>query len=317
MSIIHKLKPLAVGLLLSIALGACNEDASSDTSSTTPEQKEKVLVDKLDLNYFKITEGSPSPNFDRYQVVGSESAKTETRGYAPSNGDIAFGEQQAEDYFEDTIFVYGNHFQSSEPLMDIKSQGSKLVFEMPDKVSGEIQQYTIEYTPFNISGHSVEDSKKAKQQNKGLTTFFNELSEIPETLSFPEGSLCFIKTYEVASIPLFTHKNIDFQPRFTSSLEDWEDRIVSEKGQYQFAENSKVGSNNTQDARRLVYASNDDTPNHYSAITHGESYVDTHYIPAKKQSLANANPNQGLVNCETVNDVAADFLEEQIVKYYS
>lgn len=315
MDIISKLKLIAFGLLVSTSIVACNEDCSSEADCEPPEQGEEITVDKLALNYFSII-GSSRPNFERKQKVGSESEKTEMRWYNPSSGDTSFEVLQAEDYFEDTIIAFGNNFQSSEDLMDINSQDSKLVFKMPDKVTGDTEQYTIQYTPFDLAGHSVADSKKAIQQDKGITTILNELNKMPDTLSFPEGSLCFIETYELASIPIFTHENIDSYPRIPSSLDNWEDRIVSEQGDYQFAEDSKVGSNNTHDARRLVYTSENDTQTTYSAMTYDDYYIDTHYVPTDKQSLANADPTQGLVDCQLVNDVAADFLEEEIPKYY-
>lgn len=292
----------------------------SDDSEQTLSGNEPVST-AIELNRFDTFVSTDSAYAIRKQRVGSQSERTEKRFYQSDNNMTSFEEGSLiADDPEERILAFGNRFSSNEASADIKSEGTMLIFDMPDLMSGKVERYSIQYTLFDLSGYTLAQSRQSAIDNKGITTVLSKFDAIPENTAFPEGSLCFVETYETASIPLFINFFTSFAIPSMDSLDEWENRIVSEKGEYQSAVSSQVGSNNTISARRLIYSNNTTNISTIRApegIIGLEGLYDVKYIPTEKQYFDNnIDPNQALVNCQNINDIAADFLEAQIVQYY-
>ena len=336
--------------MMSIALFGCGSDNSSsqnstqgDNGSNTPEGNEpEVTVDKLELNDFNVLGRAGSQTIYRNQLIGSESSMADeghTRIFetdCSSPGcDSSFGESYYEwDQISPSFAVVGDSFSSNTNDAEIYSDKTVLNFDMLDKTLNRVEKYQLHYTPIDLEGHSVADSQLATESNKGIATAFSRLAQLPADLVFPKGSVCFVASYQQASIPLFKHANstgTSLSPY--QSLDDWQTFVVNQLGDFKTSISNQVGSNNDGEARKLIYAyTNQDlrrfpsvnleTDSTTGAVTFNLSALsfgsvqNAIYIPNARQDLNNINKNKGLVKCNTVNDVAADFLEREIVKYY-
>ena len=336
--------------MMSIALFGCGSDNSSsqnstqgDNGSNTPEGNEpEVTVDKLELNSFSVLGRTGSQTVYRNQLIGSESSLA-TQGHVrifelncnEPDCNSSFGESSNEwDQTLPAFTVYGENFSSNTYNSEIYADQTTLNFDMLDEASGTGVNYKIHYVPFDLEGHSVADSKRATQNNEGVSTVFSRLENLPSELTFPTGSVCFVAAYQQASIPLF--RQVYSTGNLMNSYEDlndWQSFIVKELGDFQTSITSQVGSDNSTEARRLVYNANTTDLKKYSRLagqdylasngttltlsaTNDASVMNATYIPKDKQYLNNFDKDSGLVDCAIVNDVAADFLEREIVKSY-
>lgn len=279
---------------------------------------------------------------ERSQDKYSESAQSESRYYLVDE-DNHFNNASTTNIepwapvFEGisrTFFAYGDGFSSSEASATIGSEDYTINVDMTDDVSGAQERYSIHYTTFDLAGSTVADSIQATSAKLGIQTPFSKFDKLPSEVAFPQDSLCFVPTYRVASSPLFLNYPSGEKPS-PPTLDNWEENFVSDDRADQTIIMSRVGTNNSIDARAAVATDNDGVLSTKGALNFGESssqdlrYMNDQgvsnyynieistYVPSQKlYSNSNIDPQSGLVYCELINDTAADFLETQIVQYY-
>lgn len=319
-NIMLKLKPIAFGLLAAVTITACgSDDTDSPDTSDKKEPVSEIQIDKLALNYFENNTNSNFERVVRSQKLGSESKASNIRSYDPNANDESqlnggFFDGGYEDDMPSAWSVFGPRLTSYSDRFEVTRKDTTLTFDMPDVATDNVEQYIVHYAPYDLTGHSVADSKAAKQKGIGLDTTFNQFDKLPDTLSFPEGSLCFAKTHQELSKPIFVNISYGAYLSAYESLDEWEAFIVSYYGDYDYAENSKVGSYNDHNARRLVYVNSDGKEQAHSMIEKGG--LQSVFKLTSDDTIINTNPDKEKVDCSIVNDIAAEFLEEQIVKYY-
>lgn len=77
-----------------------------------------------------------------------------------------------------------------------------------------------------------------------------------------------------------------------------------------------VGINNKQRAAQVMFFEYKDQPAYqYNGVEYSKDVYEADYV-AKGSSNPNTNSFRGVVDCTIVNDVAADFLEREIKRYY-
>ena len=77
-----------------------------------------------------------------------------------------------------------------------------------------------------------------------------------------------------------------------------------------------VGINNKQKAAQVMFFEYKDQPAYqYNGVEYSKDIYEADYV-AKGSSNPNTNIFRGVVDCTIVNDVAADFLEREIKRYY-
>ena len=191
------------------------------------------------------------------------------------------------------------------------------------KNSNTVLDYKITYNKVDLSGRKA-DSYKAGSNTKnssGIRTALNTYSKISANIAFPEGSICYIPvTTSEREFLAFNAKN---ETNYRT-LNDWLNvakNRFNDNRPSQTKEGFGVGISNRQTASQIkFFATNDDPEYIYSAVVYSYNnssnrIYETDYV-ASGTTGSNTNERNGLVDCTLYNDVAADFLEREIKRYY-
>ena len=283
----------------------------------------QVDANSLALTHYNVRVGKDSDNISvlAKSGYGSESARPSgIREYYSKHPDINmfyYDTSLQDGPASETLIAYGDKLGPYAEQTVIVNDTTQTI-DIVDSKTGVSAKYTLHYTPFDLTGHTVADSEAAVKSGKGVTTGLSKLRVMPASLSFPEGSRCFVKTYEKASMPLVILHSYYMPHSFYENASAWEAEKVDKFGDYDFAQVFTVGSNNEYDVTRLVYNADDGQTTDYTLMEHREYGSDwqPRYVGTTKQYMDNIDTKNGLVNCNILNDVAAEFLEAQIIKYY-
>ena len=138
---------------------------------------------------------------------------------------------------------------------------------------------------------------------------------IPSNVAFPEGSVCYIPVVtSERSFLAFNDKN----KTGYSSLERWIDAAKQRFSDDRDHRTSQfgVGTANKQKAAQVMFFEYKNQPAYeYSGVEYGKDIYEANYV-AKGSTDPNIDSRFGVVDCTLVNEVAGDFLAEQIKRYY-
>lgn len=303
------LKHPLTAVVFAALISGCGNDGNSDSNYTSNDLQPDKQNDQLDVNFFDTK---------YYFHTKRDAVKRVKWIYESGNRQLIqkqiIDNNDREGISNDDDMVLASNFESKVAKKNIKVRGNTIVFPLKDNNSDRTETYSIELIPINLKGVTAKNGNIEKET--GLITDLNYFDKIPNTVSFPDGATCYVMRY-TSTIPFYTFNQNDYTTY--SSLEAWEADHLNMFGKDTpviRVENTKVGANNQYPASRVVYDTN---PNHenynYNGIRYKGAIVRAGYTPKGKYG-ENADISKGAVNCTIVNDVAADFLEEQIVKYY-
>lgn len=212
---------------------------------------------------------------------------------------------------EDRI-VLADGFEGKLSLRNVDVEGNKIIFNILSNTTNQKEQNIVDLQSINLSGIKRSDGNVEK--DTGMITPLTQFNKIPNSVSFPEGSVCYIP--QISN----SFNYIDFSlDNFSSasSLLKWTQEHSNKQGRQLIrTESFKVGANNQYDASLVVYNTNlAKNSGNYTGVAYKGKVYNADYNVKDKFS-ENIDVTKGSVYCLMVNKVAADFIQDQIIQYY-
>lgn len=213
--------------------------------------------------------------------------------------------------------VLADKFEGRLEHKNIEVSGRTVKRPIYEKNSNNKFNYQTTYKTLNLSDVKA-DSYNAGvtlSDSRGIMTALNHYSKLPTNLAFPAGSVCYISV--VSSERAFLAFNEKDKTGY-SSLDKWIEAAEARFNDDRDYSTSRfgVGINNKQKAAQVMFFEYKDQPAYqYNGVEYSKDIYEADYI-AEGNSNPNTNSFRGVVDCTIVNDVAADFLEREIKRYY-
>ncbi len=177
--------------------------------------------------------------------------------------------------------------------------------------------YETIYQTLNLSGLSANSYSAGAnvEDRRGILTALSNYANIPSNIAFPEGSVCYIPVVtSERSFLAFNDKNKTGYTSLDKWLEAAKQRFSDDRDHRtsQFG----VGIGNKQAAAQVMFFAYNNQPAYeYSGVEYKKDIYEANYV-AKGSINPNTDSRFGVVDCTLVNEVAGDFLAEQIKRYY-
>ncbi|MGM8886917.1 hypothetical protein ACS8FD_13395 [Psychrobacter sp. 1U2] len=296
--------PLAISLL-AIGLVGCDEEDNGIFGSSNNNELTLTSFDK---------------GIDRQ--TGREAVARIDTEYSEGERDIdvtnilgSFSAQNIDDL--ERSIVLSNNFEGTLEDRYIKVNGRTIRQPIYELNSSNNLSYETIYRTLDLSGVSAGSYSLGNNlaSSRGILTDLNNYPNIPPNVEFPTGSVCYIPvTTSDRSFFIFNDKD---KTRY-DNLDDWVD--MSEN---RFSDNrnfsttrSDTGINNQLKTAQVRYFAFDNEPEYiFRAVDYDDRIYEADYIDSNAPR-PNENSRRGVVDCTLVNEVAADFLEDQINRYY-
>ena len=213
--------------------------------------------------------------------------------------------------------VLADKFEGRLEHKNIEVSGRTVKRPIYEKNSNNKFNYQTTYKTLDLSDVKA-DSYNAGvtlSDSRGIMTALNHYSKLPTNLAFPAGSVCYIPV--VSSERAFLAFNEKDNTGY-SSLDKWIEAAEARFNDDRDYSTSRfgVGINNKQKAAQVMFFEYKDQPAYqYNGVEYSKDIYEADYI-AEGNSNPNTNSFRGVVDCTIVNDVAADFLEREIKRYY-
>ena len=186
-----------------------------------------------------------------------------------------------------------------------------------EKNSNNKVEYQTVYKTLDLSGlrasSYIDDT--TLEDRRGIVTDLNHYAKIPASAAFPQGSVCYIPVVtSERSFLAFNEKN----KTGYASLDNWLDAAKQRFSDDRDHRTSQfgIGIDNKQPAAQVMFFGYYNQPAYeYSGVEYGKDIYEANYVP-KGSSNPNTDSRLGVVDCTIVNEVAGDFLAEQIKRYY-
>ena len=213
--------------------------------------------------------------------------------------------------------VLADKFEGRLEHKNIEVSGRTVKRPIYEKNSNNKFNYQTTYKTWDLSGVKADDYRAGVplSNSRGIMTALNHYSKLPTNLAFPAGSVCYIPV--VSSERAFLAFNERDKTGY-SSLDKWIEAAEARFNDDRDYSTSRfgVGINNKQKAAQVMFFEYKDQPAYqYNGVEYSKDIYEADYV-AKGSSNPNTNIFRGVVDCTIVNDVAADFLEREIKRYY-
>ena len=213
--------------------------------------------------------------------------------------------------------VLADKFEGRLEHKNIEVSGRTLKRPIYEKNSNNKFNYQTTYKTLDLSDVKADDYRAGVplSNSRGIMTALNHYSKLPTNLAFPAGSVCYIPV--VSSERAFLAFNERDKTGY-SSLDKWIEAAEARFNDDRDYSTSRfgVGINNKQKAAQVMFFEYKDQPAYqYNGVEYSKDIYEADYV-AKGSSNPNTNSFRGVVDCTIVNDVAADFLEREIKRYY-
>lgn len=213
--------------------------------------------------------------------------------------------------------VLANNFEGRLENKNIEVDGRIVNRPIYEKNSNQILNFKTNYRTLDLSGLKADSYRPSNTilNSRGIITDLNNYPNISVNATFPTGSVCYIPvTTSERSFLAFNGKN----KTSYSSLNRWVDAAEARFSDNREYSTSRFGigtGNNQQAAQVMFFAVNNQPAYQYNGVAYNNDVYDADYI-ANGISEPNTDSRFGVVDCTLVNEVAAEFLESQIVQYY-
>ena len=213
--------------------------------------------------------------------------------------------------------VLADKFEGRLEHKNIEVSGRTVKRPIYEKNSNNKFNYQTTYKTLDLSDVKADDYRAGVplSNSRGIMTALNHYSKLPTNLAFPAGSVCYIPV--VSSERAFLAFNEKDNTGY-SSLDKWIEAAEARFNDDRDYSTSRfgVGINNKQKAAQVMFFEYKDQPAYqYNGVEYSKDIYEADYV-AKGSSNPNTNSFRGVVDCTIVNDVAADFLEREIKRYY-
>ena len=213
--------------------------------------------------------------------------------------------------------VLADKFEGRLEHKNIEVSGRTVKRPIYEKNSNNKFNYQTTYKTLDLSDVKADDYRAGVplSNSRGIMTALNHYSKLPTNLAFPAGSVCYIPV--VSSERAFLAFNERDKTGY-SSLDKWIEAAEARFNDDRDYSTSRfgVGINNKQKAAQVMFFEYKDQPAYqYNGVEYSKDIYEADYV-AKGSSNPNTNSFRGVVDCTIVNDVAADFLERELKRYY-
>ena len=213
--------------------------------------------------------------------------------------------------------VLADKFEGRLEHKNIEVSGRTVKRPIYERNSNNKFNYQTTYKTWDLSGVKADDYRAGVplSNSRGIKTGLSHYSKLPTNLAFPAGSVCYIPV--VSSERAFLAFNERDKTGY-SSLDKWIEAAEARFNDDRDYSTSRfgVGINNKQKAAQVMFFEYKDQPAYqYNGVEYSKDIYEADYI-AEGNSNPNTNSFRGVVDCTIVNDVAADFLEREIKRYY-
>ena len=213
--------------------------------------------------------------------------------------------------------VLADKFEGRLEHKNIEVNGRTVKRPIYEKNTNNKFNYETTYKTLDLSGVKADDYRAGVplSNSRGIMTALNHYSKLPTNLAFPAGSVCYIPV--VSSERAFLAFDEKDKTGY-SSLDKWVAAAEARFNDDRDYSTSRfgVGINNKQKAAQVMFFEYKDQPAYqYNGVEYSKDIYEADYV-AKGSSNPNTNIFRGVVDCTIVNDVAADFLEREIKRYY-
>ena len=213
--------------------------------------------------------------------------------------------------------VLADKFEGRLEHKNIEVSGRTVKRPIYERNSNNKFNYQTTYKTWDLSGVKADDYRAGVplSNSRGIKTGLSHYSKLPTNLAFPAGSVCYIPV--VSSERKFLAFNEKDKTGY-SSLDKWIEAAEARFNDDRDYSTSRfgVGINNKQKAAQVMFFEYKDQPAYqYNGVEYSKDIYEADYV-AEGNSNPNTNSFRGVVDCTIVNDVAADFLEREIKRYY-
>ena len=213
--------------------------------------------------------------------------------------------------------VLADNFEGRLENKDIEVNGRTVKRPIYEKNSNNKLDYQTTYQTLNLSGLTTRSYSAGTniEERRGILTDLSNYSNILSNVAFPDGSVCYIPV--VTSEQSFWAFN-DKNKTGYSSLSEWieaAERRLSDDRDYRLSE-FDVGKGSKLKAAQVMFFEYKNQPAYeYNGVEYEEDIYEANYV-TKGSTDPNIDSRFGVVDCTLVNEVAGDFLAEQIKRYY-
>ena len=285
-----------------LALIGCEED-----NGTYGNNSNRITVTSFANSYDSKANDTAIARIDETYRTGAREIKT-------TNLINSYSNQSLND-LDRTILA--DNFEGRLENKEIEVNGRTVKRPIYEKNSNNKLGYETTYQTLDLSGLTTRSYSAGTsiEERRGILTDLSNYSEIPSDVAFPEGSVCYIPVVtSERSFLAFNDKN----KTGYSSLEKW---IEAAKQRFSDDRDHRtsqfgVGIANKQKAAQVMFFEYKNQPAYeYSGVEYGKDIYEANYV-AKGSTDPNIDSRFGVVDCTLVNEVAGDFLAEQIKRYY-
>ncbi|MDX2374416.1 hypothetical protein NJD71_09800 [Psychrobacter sp. PP-21] len=297
---------VAISGVLSVAaltvVGCGEEDGASYGSGSST-----ITLTSFDSSYDSKANDTAIARIDETYRTGARDIKT-------TNLINSYSNQSLND-LDRTVLA--DNFEGRLENKDIKVSNRTVKRPIYEKNSNNKLGYETTYQTLNLSGLNANSYSAGTniEDRRGIRTALSNYSNIPTNIAFPEGSVCYIPVVtSERSFLAFNDKN----KTGYSSLEKWLDAAKQRFSDDRDHRTSQfgVGIENKQAAAQVMFFAYNNQPAYeYSGVEYGKDIYEANYV-AKGSINPNTDSRFGVVDCTLVNEVAGDFLAEQIKRYY-
>ncbi|MGE6441114.1 hypothetical protein ACQKC9_06075 [Psychrobacter sp. NPDC078409] len=292
----------SVCFLTTLALIGCEEeDGAYGTASS------KITLTSFANSYDSKANATAIARIDETYRTGAREIKT-------TNLINSYSNQSLND-LDRTVLA--DDFEGRLENKDIEVNGRTVKRPIYEKNTNNQLDYQTTYKTLNLSGLRANSYVASTNVNNryGIITDLNNYSEIPTNVAFPEGSVCYIPVVtSERSFLAFNEKNKTGYASIERWIEVAKTRFSADRDHRtsQFG----VGVGNQQQAAQVMFFEYDDQPAYeYSGVEYGKDVYEANYI-GKGSTDPNTDSRFDVVDCTIVNEVAGNFLAEQIERYY-
>lgn len=301
----NKLMVLPIALpLLALTLTGCGEEDDGIYGSGGNSQ---ITLSSFANSYDNQANASAIARIDETYRTGAREIKQKNIVNNYSN--------QSLNILDRTVLA--NNIEGRLNNTDIEVNGRTVRRPIYEKNSNNKLTYKTTYKTRDLSGVRANSYSAGSNisNSRGIITDLNNYPNIPTTVAFPAGSVCYIPVVtSERSFLAFSVKDITGYDSLDRWVDAAEQRFDDNRGNS--TSRFGVGIGNKNKAAQVTFFEYRNQPAYqYNGVEYDNEIYEANYV-AKGTTDPNTNSLRGVVDCTLVNEVAADFLADQIKRYY-
>lgn len=217
----------------------------------------------------------------------------------------------------DNSVVIANNFEGLLEDRYIEVEGRTVKRPVYEINSNNRFEYQTSYRALSLTGVDAQDYRPSNTINssRGIFTDLNRYTAIPSNIRFPNGSICYVPvTSSARSFLQFNSKDRTSYQNLNSWVNATERRFSDNRA----FTTTRFGSgiNNRRNVAQVQFFAFNNEPEYlYNGVDYNNDIYEAKFV-SNVQTQPNEDSIRGVVDCTLVNDVAADFLEREIRRYY-